>query len=184
MRIDRIWARRLAALLAPAALLVLAGVGLRAEVVDSSATGFTTRNTTTIAAPPSEVYKRLVNDVGRWWDPDHTYSKNSSNLTLDARAGGQFLEKLENGGSVVHMTVVYAAPGKALRMVGGMGPLQALAVSGSMTWLLTPEGTGTRVELIYAVGGYKPGGLADMAALVDKVLAGQLERLKAYVERM
>jgi len=171
------------ALFAAAALLILAGTGVLAEVVDSSATGFTTRNTTTIAAPPAEVYRRLVNDVGRWWDPDHTYSKNSGNLTIDARAGGLFLEKLESGGSVVHMTVVYAAPGKALRMVGGMGPLQALAVSGSMTWQLTPDGAGTRVELVYAVGGYKPGGLGDMAALVDKVLAGQLDRLKAYAEK-
>jgi hypothetical protein len=81
------------------------------------------------------------------------------------------------------MTVVYAAPGQALRLVGAMGPLQALAASGSMTWQLTPDETGTRVELVYAVGGYKPGGLGAMAPLVDKVLAGQLERLKSYIER-
>jgi len=168
---------------AGAALLVFAAAAAGAEVVDSSEAGFTTRNVATIAAPPADVYRLLVNEVGRWWNPEHTYSKNSSYLTIDARAGGLFLERLENGGSVVHMTVVYAAPGKALRMVGGMGPLQALGVSGSMTWQLMPEGAGTRVELVYAVGGYKPGGLQAMAPLVDKVLEEQLQRLKSYVEK-
>jgi hypothetical protein len=33
------------------------------------------------------------------------------------------------------------------------------------------------------VGGYAPGGLAAMAPIVDKVLAAQLERLKAFVEK-
>ena len=59
----------------------------------------------------------------------------------------------------------------------------ALGASGSLTWQLTPEGQGTRVELVYAVGGYKPGGLQAMAPVVDKVLAEQLQRLKAYVEK-
>jgi uncharacterized protein YndB with AHSA1/START domain len=169
-------------LLAGAAVLALAVSLVRAEVVDSSEAGFTTRNTEAIAAPPGDVYRRLVNDIGRWWDPEHTYSKNSSYLNLDARPGGLFSEKLGSGG-VAHMTVVFAAPGKTLRLVGGLGPLQALAVSGSMTWQLTPDGAGTKVEVVYAVGGYKPGGLQAMAPVVDSVLGEQLRRLKAYVEK-
>ena len=168
---------------AATAVLVLAASLVRAEVLDSSDAGFTTRNTATIAAPPADVYRRLVNDIGRWWDPEHTYSKNSSYLSLDARPGGLFFERLMNGGGVAHMTVVFAAPGKTLRLVGGLGPLQALAVSGSMTWQLTPDGTGTKVELVYAVGGYKPGSLQAMAPVVDGVLGEQLRRLKAYVEK-
>jgi hypothetical protein len=171
------------ALWAGAALFIMAAAIVRAEVVDSTEAGFTVRNTATIASAPGDVYTKLVNDIGRWWDPEHTYSKNTGNLSLDARAGGLFLEKLDNGGSVVHMTVVFAAPGKTLRMVGGMGPLQAFGLSGSMTWQLAPEGSGTRVELTYVVGGYKPGGLQAMAPVVDQVLAGQLRRLKAYVEK-
>jgi uncharacterized protein YndB with AHSA1/START domain len=166
-----------------AVMIVLAAVVVRAEVVDSSDAGFTTRNTATIAAPAEDVYRHLVNDIGHWWDPEHTYSKNSSYLSLDARAGGLFLEKLGNGGGVTHMTVVFAAPGKTLRLVGGMGPLQAFGVNGSMTWQLTPEGPGTIVELVYVVGGYKPGGLKEIAPVVDKVLAEQLQRLKAYIEK-
>lgn len=164
-------------------LFIAAAVSVRAEVVDATDAGFTLRNTATIAAAPADVYTKLVNDIGRWWDPEHTYSKNAGNLSLDARAGGLFLEKLENGGSVAHMTVVFAAPGKTLRMAGGMGPLQAFGLSGSMTWQLAPEGAGTRVELTYVVGGYNPGGLQAMAPVVDKVLAEQLLRLKAYAEK-
>jgi hypothetical protein len=125
----------------------------------------------------------LLRDVGRWWDPAHTYSGKAENLSLDGRAGGHFLEMLENGGSIIHMTVVYAAPGKTLRLVGGLGPLQAFAVNGSMTWQFEPEGAGTRVEVIYVVGGYMPGGLQKMAPAVDKVLGEQLQRLKIFIEK-
>ena len=145
-----------------------------AEVVDMSATGFTTRNTATVAAPPAEVYARLVKDVGKWWNPAHTFSGDAKNLSLDRRAGGFFLEKLPGGGSVLHLTVVNAEPGKLLRLVGGMGPLQALGVSGSMTWQFTPEGAGTHVDLVYTVGGYSPGGLEGIAPL---------QRLRVYVEK-
>jgi len=176
--------RKWAGALAGAALLVFAAMAAsRADVVDSTASGFTTRNVAVIAAAPAEVYHRLVKDVGRWWDPAHTYSKNAANLSIDDRAGGLFLEKLEGGGSVAHMTVAYAEPGQALRLLGGMGPLQALGLNGSMTWTLKPEGAGTQVELVYAVGGYRPGGLDAMAPIVDKVLADQLHRLKAYCEK-
>jgi uncharacterized protein YndB with AHSA1/START domain len=183
MIIDRNPIRKLSPFLAGVVLVIMATVLVRAEVVDATEAGFTVRNTATIASAPANVYTKLVNDIGRWWDPEHTYSKNAGNLSLDARAGGLFLEKLENGGSVVHMTVVFAAPGRTLRMVGGMGPLQAFGLSGSLTWQLAPEGAGTQVELTYVVGGYKPGGLQAMAPVVDKVLAEQLRRLKAYVEK-
>jgi hypothetical protein len=51
-----------------------------------------------------------------------------------------------------------------------------------MTWALEADGTGTSVELTYAVGGYRPGGFADLAPIVDGVVREQLLRLKAFVE--
>lgn len=166
------------------ALLMLAAVAAAgAEVMDLSASGFTTRNTATIAAPPAEVYARLVKDVGRWWNPEHTYSRDAKNLSIDDRAGGLFLEKLPDGGSVLHFLVANAQPGKMLRLVGAMGPLQALGVSGSLTWQFKPDGTGTSAELVYSVGGYSSGGLQAIAPLADKVLNEQLQRLKAFVEK-
>jgi hypothetical protein len=167
-------------------LLVLLCVGLRpvtAEVKDSSAIGFTIQDTVIIATEPSDVYHSLVVDVGRWWNSAHTFSGNANNLSIDDRAGGCFCEKLENGGSVRHLEVVFADPGKTLRMIGGLGPLQAMAVTGSMTWSFSKIDTVTNVKVTYSVGGYRPGGLQKMAPLVDKVMFEQLTRLKEYIEK-
>ena len=165
-------------------VLILSGLSpIRAEVKDSSAIGFTIQDTVIIAAEPNDVYHSLVAEVGRWWDSAHTFSGNASNLSIDDRAGGCFCEKLENGGSVRHLEVVFADPGKTLRMIGGLGPLQAMAVTGSMAWSLSKTDTSTNVKVTYSVGGYRPGGLQKMAPLVDKVMFEQLKRLKEYIEK-
>jgi hypothetical protein len=80
------------------------------------------------------------------------------------------------------MTVLLAEPGKTLRMSGGLGPLQELPVTGVLTLTFAPTTGGTRVELIYAVGGYTKDSLAKLAPLVDRVLAEQVMRLKSFVE--
>ena len=80
------------------------------------------------------------------------------------------------------MTVVYASPGKLLRLTGAIGPLQEAALAGTMTWNLLQAGGGTTVELIYTVGGFRAGGFRDIPTVVDGVLRGQLARLKALVE--
>jgi hypothetical protein len=152
-----------------------------AEVVDSAAHGFAVRNIAQIAAHPSRVYNAAMSLVGRWWDPAHTFSKNSANLTLDARPGGCLCEKLPNGG-VTHLMVVYAVQHQEIRFTGALGPLQRTGVTGSMIWKLTESSGGTQFEWTYTVGGYMPGGLAAIAPAVDAVLAGQLQRLRRFVE--
>ena len=113
----------------------------------------------------------------------HSWSGDARNMSIDDRAGGGFTEKLKNGGSVQHLTVIFANPGKVLRMSGGLGPLQSLAVAGSMAWTLTKAENGTTVEFSYTVGGYRPGGLASWAVPVDNVLNEQLTRFKDFVEK-
>ena len=156
---------------------------IKAEVIDSSAVGFTIKDTVFIIANPNDIYHSLVSDIGQWWDSAHTFSGHASNLSLDDKAGGCFCEKLDNGGSVRHLEVVFAAPGKTLRMIGGLGPLQVMAVIGSMTWSLSQTDSGTNVKVIYSIGGYRPGGLQKMAPLVDIVMMQQLERLKEFIEK-
>jgi len=156
--------------------------GLHADVLDSTASGFTLKTTLTIQATPEDVYKRLVHDVGEWWNSQHTFSGDAHNLSIDDKAGGCFCEKLSNGGSVRHLEVVYAAPGKALTLSGALGPLQSLGAAGSLQIKLSPADTGTKLEVTYAIGGYSAAGLNTWAAPVDKVLAEQFVRLKNYVE--
>src|SRR2546430_5047167 len=133
---------------------------LRGEVIESTAAGFLVRNTAAINAPPAKVYAALTDGVGGWWDPAHTFSHSARNLSLDAKPGGCFCERLPEGGGVQHMSVVYASPGKLLRLTGAIGPLQEAALAGTMTWNLSEAGNGTAVELIYAVGSVPAHGIS------------------------
>jgi hypothetical protein len=172
---------RFAAALASAGLLALASPA-RADVVESAAGGFTVKIAIQVSAPAMDAYGAVVDRVGAWWDPAHTWSGKSGNLSIEAVPGGCFCERLPNGGGVRHLTVVFVDPGKLLRLNGGLGPLQDMAVDGSMTWTFGEAAGKTNVELTYKVGGYAPGGLAALAAPVNGVLAQQVERFKRFVE--
>jgi len=154
---------------------------LAAEVVDSSASGFTLKETVAIQAAPQEVYRRIFR-VGEWWNGQHSFSGDAHNLSIEEKAGGCFCEKLPNGGGVKHMEVVYLSPGKAIVMHGALGPMQSLAAAGSMRIELSAAEGGTKLEVTYAVAGYVAGGLNTWAATVDGVVKEQFTRLKSYVE--
>ena len=165
-----------------AILYAILAAPLRGDVIESTAAGFFVQSTAAINAPPAKVYAALTDGVGGWWDPAHTFSHDARNLSVDAKPGGCFCERLPDGGGVQHMRVVYAAPGKLLRLTGAIGPLQEAALVGTMSWSLLQNGGGTAVELSYAVGGFRAGGFRDLATVVDGVLRGQLARLRAFVE--
>ena len=152
-----------------------------AEVKSVAANGFEVASAATIAAPPERVYAAL-GDIGRWWGPSHTFSRDASNLSIELKAGGCFCERLKDGGSVQHMTVVYAAPGVGLRLRGALGPLQVEGVDGALSWALKPAAGGTAFTQSYVVGGYIRSGMQQWAPRVDRVLDEQLQRLKSYVE--
>jgi uncharacterized protein YndB with AHSA1/START domain len=165
-----------------AILFAFLAVPLRGEVIESTAAGFLVRNTAVINAQPAKVYAALTNGVSGWWDPAHTFSHDARNLSLDPKPGGCFCERLPDGGGVQHMSVVFASPGKLLRLTGAIGPLQEAALAGTMTWNLSQTSGGATVEMTYTVGGFRAGGFRDIPAVVDGVLRGQLTRLKAFVE--
>ena len=157
-----------------------------AEVVASSESGFVVRETAEVPADPAQTWQALIAPQN-WWNKAHTFSGDSANLYLDAQGGGCFCEKLPlkdgapgtRGGSVAHMRVVYADPGKALRMGGALGPLQSEALTGTLTITLKPGGAGTRIVMEYVVGGYMRYKTDEIAPAVDKVLAEQLAGLAA-----
>ena len=152
-----------------------------ADAIESSDAGLFVRNEAMVAAPPGRVFSTLTDRVGMWWDASHTFSGDPKNLSIEAKAGGCFCERLPNGGSVRHLSVIYVDPDKELRLEGGLGPLQESAVAGVMIWKLMQAGSSTQVTLTYAVGGYRPGG-KPVATPVDGVLRDQLARLKRLVE--
>jgi len=153
-----------------------------ADVKDSGAGGFTIVRSFVAKGSPEEVYRKIA-AVGEWWSSVHTYSGDAHNLTLDARAGGCWCEKLpKNGGSVMHMQVATAWPGMLLVLIGGLGPLQQMGVAGALTFKLSPAEGGTTVEFTYAATGYYPKGMDSLAPLVDGVLMDAVTRLHNYLD--
>jgi|SRR5687767_642704 len=166
------------------ACLVLAGAPAAADVVDRSPSGFTVKTTVTVVASPQRIYQDLLT-IGSWWDNAHTYSGDAKNMTLAAQPGGCFCEKVPGGGAVEHGRVVNVSPNKLIRLSSALGPLQELAVTGTLTWSIEPakQGSGSTLTMTYAAGGYTPGGLDKLADIVNTVLSQQVQRLKAYAEK-
>ena len=157
----------------------MAGCPANAEVVSASANGFHLRQTVSLAAPPPRAYAAFA-DIGRWWNPDHSYSGKSANLSLSLTAGGCFCERLDNGGGIEHLRVAYADPGKRAVLTGGLGPLLYQAVAGAMDLQFKSSGAETSLVMDYKVAGFASGGADKLAPLVDKVLAEQFTRLRAF----
>ena len=161
-----------------ACILALGSAGMaRADVRETREGSFVIEITMMADASPALVYRDLVR-VALWWHPDHTWSGAAKNLKLDARAGGCFCEKLSGGGSVQHGRVVFAQPGKQLRLEAALGPLQEMAVAGVLTFVLAPDGPGTRISMTYRVSGQLTMDTGKLAPLVDQVMGIQLGRLR------
>ena len=162
-------------------LALLCAGPAHAEIVNAGPGGFNLRHGADApnVAPP--VVWAALADIGKWWDPEHTYSGDARNLTLEPFVHGCFCEKLSLYAGIEHGTVVYAQPAKTLRISGALGPLQEFGVTGSMTWQIEAAGGGSRITLTYSVGGFADRPLSDWAPIVDEVLGGQLQRLARYV---
>ncbi len=160
-------------------VLVLAAIDGHGQTIGPN--GFSLRSQSSIRAMPEQVYEALVR-VERWWNAEHTYSGDAANLSLTPSPGGCFCERLPNGGGVEHMRVVFVAPGESLRLSGGLGPLQPLGITGTLSVGLVRTSVGTTASLHYSVSGYSEGGFAQLAPAVSSVLTEQLGRLKRFVE--
>lgn len=158
-----------------------------AEVKTTSDTGFNVVHIAEVAATPDAVWKRLLAPKD-WWNKAHSWSGSSAGFYIDAQANGCFCElfqekgadgKLKTAGSVEHMRVIFAQPGKVLRMQGALGPLQSEAVIGTLTVAMEPtkEGQGTKLSFSYVVGGYMRYKVAEIAPAVDGVLGEQFKSL-------
>lgn len=152
----------------------------RADVVESSPSGFALRQTVQIAAAPDKVYAALVQPA-KWWSSSHTFSKSAANMSIDAKAGGCFCE-IWKGGSVQHALVVYAQPGVALRLRGPFGPFQGQGVDAALTFSMEAKNGGTEFVMEEVTGGFMQGGMGDWGKKADGMLAEQVARLKQYIE--
>jgi len=153
---------------------------LKAEVVDSSANGFTITNKITVKGTSQHAFDSIVK-IGDWWSSAHTYSGNAKNMKIDLKAGGCFCE-LDGKQQVQHGTVVNINPGKLLRLSAALGPFQEQGVVGAFTFEIADAPEGATVAMTFRAGGYVPQGMDKIAPVVDQVLAEQIGRLKLYIE--
>jgi uncharacterized protein YndB with AHSA1/START domain len=167
---------------AVAAAVVLAQMfAARAAVVETRPNGFALQQTLHIAATPERVYAALTQPA-KWWNSEHTFSGSAANLTLQPGAGGCFCE-IWSAGSVQHLVVADAEPGKILRLRGALGPFQGQGADGALTFTLKASAGGTDILLDNIVGGFIKGGFGKWPPLADAMLADQMVRLKRFVER-
>jgi len=153
-----------------------------ADVKFAGEGGFVSVHRLRIAAEPERVWTALTEEIAGWWDPAHSYSGKAENFYLEAEPLGCFCERLPRG-NVVHMQVVFIDGASfILRLTGGLGPLQQMGATGTMTFELSADDGATVLDYQYVVQGFAPGGMAALSEAVDRVQLGQLERLKAYAE--
>jgi uncharacterized protein YndB with AHSA1/START domain len=159
--------------------LAMTAANVPAAVTDTRESGFTIEAKVMVDAKPASAYRDLIR-VALWWHPEHTWSGSAKNLRLEPRAGGCFCEKLADGGSVQHARVIFAQPGKLLRLEGSLGPLQDMPVTGVLSFTLAPDGPGTRITMTYRVAGALTMDSAKLAPLVDQVMGTQLNRYRDF----
>ena len=166
------------------ALLVIVAPGAaRAEVVSAGPNGFEVRQAVQVVIPKPATFDAFTR-IAEWWNAEHTYSGNSSNLTLSLSPGGCFCETLPNGGGIEHLHVAYVVPGERLVMTGALGPLLYQAATGVMDIKVERIAGGSRVTLDYKVAGFANNNAEKLAPLVDQVLGDQMARFRKYAVAM
>lgn len=175
--------------IALAAGLALGAAPAGAEVVETAADRFVTRDTASVQATPLATWLALTKP-GQWWSSKHSWSGDAKNMTLTPQGGGCFCERIPVGdsgnssameGSARHAEVLQAFPMKVLRLRGGFGPLQGEPAIGVLTITLKEVPGGTRILWEYNVGGPMRYKIAEIAPAVDSVMSEQLKRLQAHL---
>lgn len=158
-----------------AAALLLAAVPADAEIVSASDTHYVLRLEARSSMSTDALWERVV-DPAVWWHPDHTYSGDAGNLSLDVEAGGLWREDWD-GGSVAHGRVLGVQHGKLLRLDAPFGPLATVGAYTTWTITIVPDGDGAKVvfdEIAHAPATAK---LGELAGAVDSVKRTAIERL-------
>ena len=164
------------------AAALLAPLPAAADVASSSSSSFVIQAEADVAAAPEHVWRALPR-IDRWWNSSHTYSGDARRLSLAPRAGGCWCERWASGQSVEHGRVVLVMEHegvRTLRILGGVGPLQELGVSGVLTFTVAPDPAGAKITMVYRVAGDPGLELAALAPLVDAVLMEQFGRLARF----
>jgi len=146
-----------------------------AEIVSAGPGHFELRLEASSPLPPDALWERLVHP-SRWWHPDHTYSGDAGNLSLDLRAGGLWAERWADG-ETAHGVVLFFRKGVLLRLSAPFGPLQGMGAYAVWTITIRAEGEGSLVVFEEVATGPPSADLEHIAAAVDYVKSEAIARL-------
>lgn len=147
----------------------------QAEIVSSSASHYVLRHEAKSELDIEALWERLI-EPSLWWHPEHTYSGDSKNLSLEPKAGGLWREDW-NENSVEHGRVINVATGKMIRLDAPFGPLQEMAVT--TIWTITIKADGDHSIIVFdeIANGSSLSGLDELAKAVDFVKSEAIVRL-------
>lgn len=148
---------------------------IHAEVVKASPEHYTLEQKKSCDLSPEQIWQKLI-VPSSWWHPEHTYSGDAANLSLNIEAGGLWREDW-GGGSVTHGTVLYANENEILRLNAPFGPLQEMAVT--VVWTISLEAfeDGADITFTEIANGSPQSGLDAIATAVDYVKTEAINRL-------
>lgn len=157
------------------AIGLVATTQTHADVVEASGDHYVLKHEGRSTLSPADLWARLIKPE-TWWHPDHSYSGDAGNLSLEPVAGGLWREEWEDG-SVLHGEVLNAVPGKLLRLDAPFGPLQGMGVSVVWTISIKADGTGSLVTFDEIANGSASSKLDALAPAVDGVKGEAMRRL-------
>jgi len=164
-------------------LLLAFSYQAQANVLHKNDNGFAIEIKRLVNVDKTVAYNKFM-QVSDWWLSDHTWFGDAKGLYIEPFVNGCFCEK-KGKKQALHMTVSYISPNNEVRMIGGLGPLQAMGIHGGMTWKFEQHSpTQTAIKFTYHVTGYAENGLGSLAAIVDKVQTMQIDSLATQLNKL
>ena len=149
-----------------------------AEVLEKDADHFVLRYSVGLETTPDDVYG-AVGQIGRWWNPAHTYSGDAARLSLPLQVGACFCEALKDGATFEHGRMVEVDPGTGVLLDAPLGPLKGRATRADWSIGWSRANAGWELVMTYVVRGP---GLGALAEPVDAVMNDQFGRLAHFIE--
>lgn len=142
-----------------AALALLGPAPASAEIVSRSENAFTLRFALGLEATREDIIA-AVGDIPGWWDPSHTYTGDSANLSVSFTPDGCWCERLADGTTFEHARIVSITDEEVV-MRAPLGPLNGRATRADLTFDAGPETPGALVTLEFVVEGPGMGAFAE-----------------------
>lgn len=158
--------------------VLLTASSSRAEVVSRSENAFTLTFTGSTALGPAGLPAAMA-DVSQWWDPEHSYTGDAANLSLDLTPGGCWCEAMPDGTAFDHGRTVSVVFGE-MRFHAPFGPLRSVATRADLIVTYTVADRRVTPTWTFIVEGPGVGAMADP---VDGVMGNGFARWIAYMDQ-